>query len=239
MVHVGGLRLRCNHAGNMSGSARPDRPTRPVKVPRARRNHDTMMISFTRFGQRSQVSKCRKPLAVGLIVTQKCTHVTSGRPLARLFHTIHKGSAEVLDSRPGCLRSIQTNLAIPTRLGQRGVPIGKSCSWIPNPSRLHVRAWRADSSGDSRCQFHCGLAVHVARDPFSDRARVHRQVPECPTLRLCGPIHETRRGRARWATNAKMSSAGLAAKVNVSGSTVHAADRTPLVTTRVAKAPVA
>jgi len=54
MIQAGRLQLvRCNHAGNLRGSARPDRPTRPVNVPQVRCNHIAIRCPPTDFGRGS------------------------------------------------------------------------------------------------------------------------------------------------------------------------------------------
>src|SRR6476660_935756 len=56
---------------------------------------------------------------VGLIVTQKSTPASSGRPLADSFHSIHERSAGVFGFRTDRLRSVQDYLSFAAHLGQR------------------------------------------------------------------------------------------------------------------------
>ena len=107
MIQAGRLQLvRCNHAGNLRGSARPDRPTRPVNVTQVRRNHGIIRISPARCGQRHR-NQSEDTLALNEIVTQICFHAPASRPLADCFHSIHKRSAWMFGSGPDRVRSIQ------------------------------------------------------------------------------------------------------------------------------------
>ena len=86
--------LRCNHAGNLRGSARPDRPTRPVNVPQVRCNHSVIRCPPTDCGRDSLISVQGNPFYRATDHHTRDVKKLSGAPICRFFHSIHEDLTE-------------------------------------------------------------------------------------------------------------------------------------------------